>query len=194
MVKVHALSRLPRRVLSFISSLVMILAIVPAVALLTAAPAGAATDGGFEIDGNAVVNTAGVKPGQTVAVIGLGGVGLASVLGAVASGASQIIAVDLRSDKLELARELGATAVVNGGAEDVVDKVRALTNGGVDFAFEESQGDQGRGVLLGLILPVAAGLLQSFEVEYSVVDRLVDQLGPLFQVTFSHAQVRVSVA
>jgi len=84
----------------------------------------------------AVVNTAGVKPGQTVAVIGLGGVGLASVLGAVASGASQIIAVDLRSEKLELARELGASAVVNGGAEDAVDKVRALTNGGVDFAFE----------------------------------------------------------
>src|SRR5690606_31563830 len=73
----------------------------------------------------AVVNTAGVKPGQTVAVVGLGGVGLASLLGAVASGASQIIAVDLREDKLELARELGATAVVNGAAEDAVDQVRA---------------------------------------------------------------------
>ena len=84
----------------------------------------------------AVVNTAGVKPGQTVAVIGLGGVGLASVLGAVASGAAQIIAVDLREDKLALALSLGATAVVNGGDEDAVEQVRALTQGGVDFAFE----------------------------------------------------------
>jgi alcohol dehydrogenase len=84
----------------------------------------------------AVVNTAGVKPGQTVAVIGLGGVGLASVLGAVASGASQIIAVDLRQDKLDLAKELGATVVVDGRAPDAVEQVRALTKGGVDFAFE----------------------------------------------------------
>jgi alcohol dehydrogenase len=84
----------------------------------------------------AVVNTAGVKPGQTVAVIGLGGVGLASVLGAVASGASQIIAVDLRQDKLALAHDLGATAVIDGGAPDAVDQVRALTKGGADFAFE----------------------------------------------------------
>ena len=84
----------------------------------------------------AVVNTAGVKPGQRVAVIGLGGVGLASLLGAVASGAAQIIAVDLSSDKLVLAKALGATAVINGGDQDAVEQVRALTNGGVDFAFE----------------------------------------------------------
>jgi alcohol dehydrogenase len=84
----------------------------------------------------AVVNTAGVQLGQTVAVIGLGGVGLASLLGAVASGAAQVVAVDLNPAKLELARELGATAVVNGGDADAVEQVRALTNGGVDFAFE----------------------------------------------------------
>jgi len=84
----------------------------------------------------AVVNTAGVKPGQTVVVVGLGGVGLASLLGAVASGASQVVAVDLRADKLELARELGATAVVDGAADDAVEQVRALTNGGADFSFE----------------------------------------------------------
>ncbi len=84
----------------------------------------------------AVVNTAGVKPGQTVAVIGLGGVGLASVLGALASGASQVIAVDLRQDKRDLALALGATAAVDGGADDAVDQIRSLTGGGVDFAFE----------------------------------------------------------
>jgi alcohol dehydrogenase len=84
----------------------------------------------------AVVNTAGVKPGQSVVVIGLGGVGLASLLGAVASGAAQIVAVDLRADKLDLALSLGATAVVNGADADAVAQVRALTDGGADFAFE----------------------------------------------------------
>lgn len=84
----------------------------------------------------AVVNTAAVKPGQRVAVIGLGGVGLASLLGAVASGAAQVIAVDLSPEKLALAQSLGATAVINGGEQDTVEQVRALTNGGVDFAFE----------------------------------------------------------
>lgn len=84
----------------------------------------------------AVVNTAAVKPGQSVAVIGLGGVGLASVLGAIASGASQVIAVDLSPEKLALALSLGATAAVDARAEDAVEQVRALTTGGVDFAFE----------------------------------------------------------
>lgn len=84
----------------------------------------------------AVVNTAGVKPGQRVAVVGLGGVGLASLLGAIASGASQVIAVDLSPEKLALAESLGATACVDGGGEAAVEQVRALTNGGVDFAFE----------------------------------------------------------
>jgi alcohol dehydrogenase len=84
----------------------------------------------------AVVNTAGVQPGQSVAVIGLGGVGLAAVLGAAAAGAAQIIAVDLSDDKLRLARELGATAAVNAADADAAEQVRALTSGGVDFAFE----------------------------------------------------------
>lgn len=83
----------------------------------------------------AVVNTAAVKAGQTVAVIGLGGVGLAAVLGAVAAGAAQVIAVDLSDDKLSLAREMGATAVVKAGAE-AVDHVRTLTNGGCDVVLE----------------------------------------------------------
>jgi len=87
-----------------------------------------------------VVNTAGVKAGQSVVVIGLGGVGLSSVLGALASGASPVVAVDLSEDKLALARTLGATSglvqTVNGADPDAVDQVRALTNGGADFAFE----------------------------------------------------------
>ncbi|KQS53979.1 alcohol dehydrogenase [Brevundimonas sp. Leaf363] len=83
----------------------------------------------------AVVNTAKVQAGQSVVIIGLGGVGLASVLGAMASGAAPVIAVDLSEEKLALARSLGAVTV-NGGDADAVDQVRALTRGGADVAFE----------------------------------------------------------
>lgn len=84
----------------------------------------------------AVVNTGRMQPGETAAVIGLGGVGLSSVLGAVASGARQIIAIDLSDDKLALARELGATHTVNARDPDAAEQIRAISGGGVDFAFE----------------------------------------------------------
>ncbi|HKT15341.1 MAG TPA: zinc-dependent alcohol dehydrogenase family protein [Allosphingosinicella sp.] len=84
----------------------------------------------------AVVNTAKVQPGQSVVIIGLGGVGLAALLGALAAGAAQVIAVDLSEDKLSLAKELGATATINPAYIDAVAEVKALTNGGADFAFE----------------------------------------------------------
>lgn len=84
----------------------------------------------------AVVNTARVAAGNTVAVVGLGGVGLAAILGAVAAGASRVVAIDLAEDKLALARSLGATDTMNAKAADAADQVRAATSGGVDFAFE----------------------------------------------------------
>ncbi len=84
----------------------------------------------------AVVNTARVRAGQSVVVVGLGGVGLSSVLGALASGASPVVAVDLSEDKLALARGLGAVQTVNAGDADAVEQVRALTGGGADFVFE----------------------------------------------------------
>jgi len=84
----------------------------------------------------AVVNTAQIKAGQSAVVVGLGGVGLASVLGALASGASPVIAVDLSEDKLALARTLGPVQTVNASDADAVEQVRALTNGGADFVFE----------------------------------------------------------
>ena len=84
----------------------------------------------------AVVNTAGVPLGASVAVIGLGGVGLAAVLGARAAGARQIVALDLSDDKLEQAQSLGATHAVNAGQPQVKDEVRDLTQGGVDYALE----------------------------------------------------------
>ncbi len=84
----------------------------------------------------AVVNTAGVRAGQSVVVVGLGGVGLSSVLGALASGASPVVAVDLSEDKLALARSLGPVRTVNAADGDAVEQVRALTGGGADFVFE----------------------------------------------------------
>jgi len=84
----------------------------------------------------AVVNTAQIRAGASTAVIGLGGVGLASVLGAKAAGARHIVAVDLSDEKLELAKSLGATHTFNAGAADCVEKVREATSGGVEYAFE----------------------------------------------------------
>jgi alcohol dehydrogenase len=84
----------------------------------------------------AVVNTAQVRMGASVAVIGLGGVGLAAVLGAQAAGARQIIAIDLADDKLRHALALGATQTVNAGDCDAAEQIRALSSGGVEFAFE----------------------------------------------------------
>ena len=84
----------------------------------------------------AVVNTAQVRAGATVAVVGLGGVGLASVLGAQASGVRALVAIDLSDEKLELARSLGATHTFNAAEDQLVEKVKAATQGGVDFAIE----------------------------------------------------------
>jgi Zn-dependent alcohol dehydrogenase len=83
----------------------------------------------------AVVNCAGVRPGESVAVFGLGGVGLAALLGARAAGATTIVAVDLVGEKLDLARELGASAAIRAG-EGAVDAVREETSGGASHAIE----------------------------------------------------------
>ena len=82
----------------------------------------------------AVFNTAGVRPGQSVAVFGLGGVGLAAVMGAVAANAYPIVAVDPFESKRHAAVELGATAAFAPG--EAVEAIRDLTAGGVDVAFE----------------------------------------------------------
>jgi alcohol dehydrogenase len=84
----------------------------------------------------AVVNTARVEPGMSVAVFGLGGVGLSVVMGAHLAGAYPIIAVDVRPEKLELARKAGATHGVNAQETDPVAAIRDLTGGGVHYAFE----------------------------------------------------------
>jgi len=84
----------------------------------------------------AVVNTSKVEPGSTVAVIGLGGIGLNTVLGARLAGARKIVAIDMREDKLQLARQLGATDAYAASDPKCVDMVKAATGGGVNYAFE----------------------------------------------------------
>jgi S-(hydroxymethyl)glutathione dehydrogenase/alcohol dehydrogenase len=115
----------------------------------------------------AVINTAQVRPGDTVAVVGCGGVGLNVVQGARLAGAGVIVAVDVVESKLDLARELGATAVVNASSGDPVEAVRELVPGGVDHAFEalgrpetiataiEMIGRGGQALLIGMAPPGA---------------------------------------
>ena len=84
----------------------------------------------------AVLNTARVKAGEAVAIIGLGGVGMSALLGARLAGAFPIVAVDLQPDKLRLAAELGADLTVRADDEDCVARIRDATRGGVHYAFE----------------------------------------------------------
>jgi S-(hydroxymethyl)glutathione dehydrogenase/alcohol dehydrogenase len=84
----------------------------------------------------AVLNTAGVRPGETVAVIGCGGIGLNAIQAAALVGAGRVIAIDRLASKLVMARLFGATDVIDASNVDPVVAVRELTDGGVDHAFE----------------------------------------------------------
>ena len=101
----------------------------------------------------AVVNTAKVQLGSTVAIVGLGGIGLSALLGAIAAGAREVIAIDINEKKLQQAKELGATAVFNSKDADVVEQVKAYVAGGVDYAFE------------------TAGVVAAMEVAYAITKR-----------------------
>jgi Zn-dependent alcohol dehydrogenase len=91
---------------------------------------------GFSTGAGAALWATPVREGSTVGVIGCGGVGLAVVQGALLAGAERIVAVDVAADKLEHARALGATDVVDASGGDPVEAVRELTGGrGVEFAF-----------------------------------------------------------
>ncbi|HEY2937509.1 MAG TPA: Zn-dependent alcohol dehydrogenase [Gaiellaceae bacterium] len=115
----------------------------------------------------AVLNTAHVRPGDTVAVVGCGGVGLNVVQGARIAGAAAIVAVDVVPGKLELARELGATHLVDASAGGAVEAVLEFVPGGVDHAFEALgrpetiettlalTGRGGQAVLIGMAPPDA---------------------------------------
>ena len=85
----------------------------------------------------AVMRTAEVEPGSSIAVFGCGGIGLSTIQGGVISGCQRVIAVDLLDSKLEVAREFGATHTVNASKEDPVEAIRAIADGqGVHYSFD----------------------------------------------------------
>lgn len=84
----------------------------------------------------AVINSARIRPGDKVAIVGLGGVGLNGLLGAILAGAGRIIAVDINPEKLGIARQLGAHVAIDASQSDHVEQIRDASGGGVDYAFE----------------------------------------------------------
>ena len=121
----------------------------------------------------ALLNTAGVKPGEHVAVVGLGGVGLSALLAAVAAGAGRIIALDLNPQKLQLARELVADFAINAADSDCVSQVREATLGGSHVAVE------------------TAGSAKALETAYQITRRggttvTAGMPGPEAKITLSH--------
>lgn len=101
----------------------------------------------------AVVNTAKISAGSSVAIVGLGGVGFSALLGAQLAGARLIIAIDIQPHKLSMASDFGATYVFDSRDSDVIPRIRELTGGGVDFAFE------------------TAGSVQAMRVAYAITRR-----------------------
>jgi len=126
----------------------------------------------------AVLNTARVRPGETVAIVGCGGVGLNIVQGAVIAGAEVIIAVDVMPEKLELARSLGATHTVNASDGAVKQAVHETVPGGVHYSFEALGrpetiqtaisliGKGGKAVLVGMAPPDARIALDALSMTY----------------------------
>ena len=123
-----------------------------------------------------VVNTAGVSPGESVAVVGLGGVGLSAMLAAIASGAGHVTAIDLSNEKLQFARQLGAHLAVNAADADCISQVRQATGGGVHVAVE------------------TAGSSRALEMAFAVTRRggttvTAGMPGPKAEITLSHLSI-----
>jgi alcohol dehydrogenase len=120
-----------------------------------------------------IFNTAAVKPGQSVAIIGLGGIGCCALLAAKACDASEIFAIDVNQSKLDFAKSLGVDKVVRADAPDVVETIRNMTGGGVDIAVE------------------AAGAASALDLAYKITRRggttvVAGMPGPQAEVTLSH--------
>ena len=123
-----------------------------------------------------VINTAQAKPGQFIAVVGLGGVGLSAVLAALAIGSGKVLALDLSEEKLAFARELGVHHALNAGDADVQAQISALTGGGVHIAIE------------------TAGSNRALQMAYDITRRggttiVAGMPGPEAEITLSHLKI-----
>ena len=123
-----------------------------------------------------VINTAQAKPGQFIAVVGLGGVGLSAVLAALAIGSGKVLTLDLSEEKLAFARELGVHHALNAGDADVQAQISALTGGGVHIAIE------------------TAGSNRALQMAYDITRRggttvTAGMPGPEAEITLSHLKI-----
>jgi aryl-alcohol dehydrogenase len=91
---------------------------------------------GIQTGAGSILVAMQVRSGTSLVVFGAGAVGLSAVMAGVVAGATTIVAVDLQDHRLELAKELGATHVVHGGADDVVAQIQAITGGGAHYSFD----------------------------------------------------------
>ncbi len=97
---------------------------------------------GLQTGAGAVLNSLGVRAGQSIAIFGVGAVGLAAVMAARIAGASKIFAIDVVDERLALARALGATQTINGGKTDALAAILAETGRGVDYALDTAASDK----------------------------------------------------
>jgi len=123
-----------------------------------------------------VVNTAKVSPGDSVAIVGLGGVGLNALLASIASGAGQVVAIDQKDKKLQIASKFGAHKTFSSNLEDCVEEILDFTDGGVNFSFE------------------TAGVPNALDLAYKITRRggttvVAGMPGPESKVTLSHLSI-----
>lgn len=137
---------------------------------------------GLQTGAGAVFNTLKVAPGSSIAITGAGTVGMAAIMAAKIAGCTSIIAIDMNDDRLELARELGATHVINAGRGDIVAAVKAIIPAGVQYSIETTANPkvfraavdmlQVRGVC-GLIGGAKLGTEVSFEMTHILFGRTI---------------------
>ncbi len=123
-----------------------------------------------------VVNTANVSPGDSVAIVGLGGVGLNALLASIASGAGLVVAIDPKGKKLEIASKFGVHKTFNTNMENCVDAILDFTGGGVNFSFE------------------TAGVPNALDLAYKITRRggttvVAGMPGPKSSITLSHLSI-----
>ena len=109
---------------------------------------------GLQTGAGAVLNSLAVRAGSSIAIFGVGAVGLAAVMAARIAGASRIIAVDVVAERLALARELGATHAIDGGATDALAGILALTGRGVDYALDTTANDKALEQMIDCVGPL----------------------------------------
>jgi S-(hydroxymethyl)glutathione dehydrogenase/alcohol dehydrogenase len=134
----------------------------------------------------AAINAAGIRVGDTVAVIGCGGVGLSVIQGAILAGARRVIAIDIHDGKLDLARKVGATDTINSAEHDPVARVRELTGGlGVLYSFEVAGIKATAMQALEMIRPSGTAFLIGMQAPETVLE-----INPLLDLLFMKRNLR----